>query len=149
MSPGPVIVRPAVAGDIAAAAVVAAASYAQAFAAILEAEALARYDAAFFAGRFAAALDRLRVAEDGGIVGFSLVTGTHLDMLFIAPVAQGTGAGRALLVEAVGRGARTLECFRDNLPARHFYERQGWRLDHAIRREFAGQVRDFVIYEQP
>ena len=149
MSRGAVIVRPAMAGDVADTATVAAASYAGAFATILEPETLARYDAAFFAGRFAAALDRLHVAERGAIRGFSLVTGRHLDMLFVAPDVQGSGAGRALLDAAVARGTCTLECFRDNLPARRFYERQGWRLARAYQRDFAGRARDFVFYERP
>lgn len=143
------IVRPATIADLPATAEVAAASYAMAFATILEPAALASYDAAFFAGRFAAALARLRVAESNGIVGFSLVTARHLDMLFVAPEIQGSGAGRALLDEAVARATCTLECFRDNLPARRFYEHRGWHLTRAYSRAFAGRARDFVFYERP
>ena len=149
MSLGTVIVRAAAIADVPQTAVVAEASYARAFATILEPATLARYDTAFFAGRFVTALDRLRVAEGDGIVGFSLVTARHLDMLFVAPQAQASGAGRALLDEAVARGTTTLECFRDNLPARRFYERQGWRLTRAYQRDFAGRARDFVFYEWP
>ncbi len=139
------IVRAAREGDIAATAAVAAASYAGAFGEILGAEILAGYDEAFFVRRFTEALDRLRVADDGGVVGFSLVTDRHLDMLFIAPGAQGRGVGEALLSDA---DARSLECFRDNHLARRFYEGQGWRLAAEYAREFAGAVREFVRYRK-
>ena len=46
------IVRPAVHADVADTALVAASSYARAFATILELAPLARYDAAFFRARF-------------------------------------------------------------------------------------------------
>lgn len=142
-------VRPAAQSDIPAMAQVASASYRAAFAAILDADELARRDATSFMPRFRERLADMRVAEAGGrVVGFSLVTGSHLDMLFIDPSAQGGGAGRALLVEAVGRGVRTLECFRDNRLARVFYERQGWRLSRAYARAFAGAEHHFVFYER-
>ena len=149
MSAGAVIVRPAVAGDVAALSAVASASYRAAFAAILDAEELARRDAGSFVARFTESLERLRVAESSGhVVGFSLVTGRHLDMLFIAPGMQGSGAGRALLAEAVARGTCSLECFRANCQARRFYEHQGWVLTRGHSRPFAGRVHDFVIYER-
>jgi ribosomal protein S18 acetylase RimI-like enzyme len=142
-----VIVRQAEAPDVATMAEVASASYRAAFAAILDVEELARRDAASFVPRFTERLADMRVAESGGrVVGFSLVTGAHLDMLFIDPEAQGTGAGRALLDEAVGRGVRTLECFRDNRLARGFYERLGWRLARSYARDFAGAEHHFVFY---
>lgn len=144
-----VIVRPAVAGDIAGLAEMASTSYRAAFATILDAGELARRDSASFEPRFSASLERLRLAEIAGrIVGFSLVTAHHLDMLFIDPAAQGSGAGRALLAEAVARGTCSLECFRANHPARRFYERAGWVLTRGYSRRFAGQVHDFVYYER-
>ncbi len=143
-----VIIRQAVAGDVAATAEVASASYRAAFATILDAAELARRDPASFVPRFTESLERLRVAEmDGRVVGFSLVTGQHLDMLFTDPGAQGSGAGRALLAEAVARGTCTLECFRANIPARRFYEGQGWVLTRGYSRPFAGRVHAFVYYE--
>jgi putative acetyltransferase len=144
-----VIVRLAEAGDVAAAAAVASASYRAAFAAILPAEALARRTPESFVPRFAAGLARLRLAESGGRVrGFSFVTGTHLDMLFVDPAAQGTGAGRALLAEAEARGVASLECFRANHAARRFYERAGWHLVRGYTRSFEGAEHRFVFYEK-
>nr|WP_256515198.1 GNAT family N-acetyltransferase [Alsobacter ponti] len=111
---------------------------------------MASRDEAFFAQRFAGELASLRVAEEGGrTIGFSKVTDTHLDMLFVDPAAQGTGGGGALLAEAEARGVRTLECFRDNAAARRFYERHGWRLARAYERDFLGKSRAFVFYEKP
>jgi putative acetyltransferase len=136
--------------DIPALAEIAAASYRTAFAEILEPAALAERDAAFFQAHFCDGLDRLGVAvADGRIVGFAQITGGHLDMLFVLPECQGTGAGAALLRQAEAGGVRTLECFRDNHPARAFYESQGWRLTRAYERDFVGRRRAFVFYEKP
>ena len=144
------IVRPAVAADIPALAEVAAASYRSGFAGILEPEVLAVRDAAYFTQAFATALASMRVAEVAGhILAFAKVTGRHLDMLFTAPAAQGSGVGATLLASVEAAGVNTLECFRDNNGARRFYERHGWRLARAYEREFLGRSRAFVFYEKP
>lgn len=144
------IVRAAWEADIAATAAVASASYRAAFGDILEPDVLAGYDQAFFAVRFTASLARLWIAElDGAVAGFSLVTDRHLDMLFIAPAAQGRGVGQALLADVERRGAVSLESFRDNHKARRFYEHFGWRKVAEYSREFAGAIRHFVRYEKP
>ena len=115
------IIRPAEAADIDGMAAVAAAAYRSGFAHILEAEVLATRDAAYFAQSFAAALPAMRVAVQAGrIVAFAKVTVHHLDMLFTAPGAQGTGIGAALLASVEADGVITLECFRDNHAARRF-----------------------------
>lgn len=136
--------------DVAALAAIAAASYRAAFAGILDRRALAARDAAFFARRFRKLRRRLRLASlRGRPVGFSLTTRRHLDMLFIDPARQGRGAGRRLLAECERRGIRSLECFRDNLAARRFYERAGWRQTRAYARVFIGQTHHFLRYERP
>jgi putative acetyltransferase len=133
--------------DVPALAGIAERSYRAAFAAILEPEALASRDCAFFADRFGEAWPRMRVAERGGrILGFSLVTERHLDMLFVDPAAGGEGAGTALLGRVEAEGARTLESFRDNHRARAFYERRGWTLRRSYERDFLGRSRAFVLY---
>jgi putative acetyltransferase len=92
----------------------------------------------------------MRVAEHAGaVIGFSLVTDAHLDMLFVDPAAAGTGAGGALLRFVEREGCTSLECFRDNHPARAFYERQGWTLTRGYERDFLGRSRAFVRYEKP
>ncbi len=143
-------IRAAVPADVTRLAEVAVAAYADAFAVILEPNALRLRDEAFFAAHFHDALDRLRVAErNGQVAGFSLVSLPHLDMLFVEPVHAGAGVGRALLEDAQQQGISTLECFAANHPARRFYERYGWRLARAYEREFLGKRRAFVFYERP
>ncbi len=142
-----VLVREARPEDLPALAGIAERSYRAAFAGILEPEALARRDAAFFADRFGETWPRMRVAErNGQAIGFALVTGAHLDMLFVDPAAEGEGAGSALLAHVEAEGALTLEAFRDNRAARAFYERRGWTLQRAYERDFLGRPRAFVLY---
>jgi putative acetyltransferase len=125
-------------------------SYRAAFDEILEHEVLATRDAAFFGARFGEAWERMRVAEDGGrVLGFTLVTDGHIDMIFVDPDAAGSGAGSTLLAQAEAEGARSLECFRDNHAARRFYERRGWRLTREYERAFLGAERAFAFYEKP
>lgn len=144
------ILRPATAADIEATAAVATRSYRGGFAGILDAAALDVRTPDFFGERFRAALKLLVVAErDGAILGFSLMTNRHIDMLFVDPGAQRGGVGRALLAEAESRGATSLECFRANFAARDFYESQGWHLAQAYTRPFAGAEHAFVRYEKP
>ncbi len=140
------IVRPARPDDVPALAAIAERSYRAAFADILEGEVLAGRDAAFFAERFASSWERMLVALQDGPMGFLLVTDGHIDMLFMDPDASGRGGGALLLKEAEARGAKSLECFRDNHGARRFYERQGWRVAREYEREFAGRSRSFVFY---
>ncbi|MFE1170816.1 GNAT family N-acetyltransferase [Streptomyces sp. NPDC058773] len=54
-------------------------------------------------------------------------TGAEIGGLFVAPEAQGCGAGRELLEHVAARhGALTLEVFEDNTPARAFCEHLGF-----------------------
>ena len=88
------------------------------------------------------------VAACSYAAAFAAMTAGHIDMIFVAPAAIGTGAGHALLVDAQARGARSLECFAANTPARRFYERHGWHVVDRYSRLFAGGMRDFVRYER-
>jgi putative acetyltransferase len=142
-----VIVRPAGADDVPALAAVAERSYRAAFADILELDVLQSRDAAYFAERFASSWEKMLVACSGeALAGFLLMSDGHIDMLFMDPTAGGTGGGTCLLKEAERRGAKSLECFRDNHAARRFYERHGWRIEREYDREFAGKNRSFVRY---
>ncbi|KLK94200.1 hypothetical protein AA309_04330 [Microvirga vignae] len=143
------IVRPARAEDILALAEVAARSYSVSFGTILEPEVLATRNAAFFAERFRSSCECMLIAEQNGkIAGFLLMTDGHIDMLFMDPAVSGQGGGARLLEAAEKRGAKSLECFRDNHGARRFYERHGWRVTRRYEREFAGRNRSFVFYEK-
>ena len=141
------IVRPAEPDDIPALAAIAQSSYSLAFADILEAEVIDDHDITFFMARFAHAWQRMLVAlSDGTLAGFLLMTDQHIDMLFMDPAANGRGGGAFLLKAAEQRGARSLECFRDNHAARRFYERHGWWVERGYDRDFAGKSRSFVRY---
>jgi len=144
-----VIVRPAEPDDIPALAGIAQRSYALAFADILEAEVIKDRDIAFFMARFAHAWERMLViCANEQLAGFLLMTDGHIDMLFMDPGASGRGGGALLLAEAEARGAKSLECFRDNRGARRFYERHGWRITREYERDFARRRRSFVLYEK-
>jgi putative acetyltransferase len=133
--------------DISALAAIAEQSYRAAFADILEREVLEGRSATFFAERFESSWERMLVVlEDETPIGFLLMTDGHIDMLFMDPLASGKGGGSLLLQEAEARGARSLECFRDNHGARRFYERQGWRVEREYERDFVGRSRSFVLY---
>ena len=81
-------------------------------------------------------------------LGFSLVTDGHIDMLFVDPAVSRRGVGAALLRDAERKGARSLECFRDNAGARAFYEHHGWRVAEEYERPFLGRDRPFVLYRR-
>ena len=71
------------------------------------------------------------VAEvDGTVVGFSAVAAGWLEHLYVAPEAQGRGAGSALLAAVLDRcgGSVDLRVFARNAAARAFYERRGFVL---------------------
>ena len=110
----------------------------------------------FFAGRFAAQWPSVHIAcadekpgRDPICIGMTQVRDGQLDMMFVAPEFAGHGLAQALLADAEARGAVSLECFRDNLRARRFYERAGWNLSGAYERDFAGKPHAFVTYGKP
>jgi putative acetyltransferase len=141
------IVRPAEPDDVPILAGIAQSSYSFAFADILEQEVIDDHDIAFFMARFVHAWQRMLVAlSDDRPIGFLLMTKGHIDMLFMDPDASGQGGGSLLLREAEALGAKSLECFRDNHGARRFYERHGWQVEREYEREFAGRIRNFVLY---
>jgi putative acetyltransferase len=142
-------IRRARAEDVPAIARIAADSYRHAFKSILDERALQARGAVFFGRRLRRVRGRLRVAvARGRVLGFALTTRGHLDMLFVAPRVIGRGTGLRLLRDVERRGVRTLECFRDNLAARRFYERAGWRLVRGYERAFIGKRHAFVFYER-
>ncbi|OXE36943.1 MAG: GNAT family N-acetyltransferase [Phenylobacterium zucineum] len=69
------------------------------------------------------------VAEvDGEVVGYIGFHPGWIDHLYIAPDHQGCGLGPALLDKALSDGgARRLWTFQQNLRARAFYEKRGFR----------------------
>ncbi len=139
--------RPA---DFPALAAIAASAYRVGFAGLLPPTVLARFDFAHFALRFALETVAPTLAEaNGTVLGFHLTESRHIKMLFIDPERRRQGIAAALLANAEAKGAATLESFRDNAPARRFYERHGWRCVREYTRAFDGIECAFVAYEKP
>jgi GNAT superfamily N-acetyltransferase len=65
--------------------------------------------------------------EDAALLGFAMLEGDELDHLYVAPPAQGRGAGTALLdhVKSLRSDGFELWVFQRNEGARRFYERHG------------------------
>jgi len=95
------------------------------------------------------------VAEaDGRVVGFAhLSTGdeSELHAIYVRPDAWGTGAGRALMAEAVRRlaeeGCRdvVLWVLATNERARRFYQKAGWHADGGEAPHDVGGVAHTVV----
>jgi putative acetyltransferase len=141
-----VIIRKAVATDVAPAAALMARAYATHFRPIMGDAAL-DFDQAHFEARFIRELAELTVLDAGGVRGVLLLKGSHIAMLFVSEAGHGHGA--ALLAYAEAHGARSLEVFAANEGARRFYERAGWRTTRDDKREFAGAQHRFLRYEKP
>ena len=80
------------------------------------------------------------VAEDAeGVVGFAVLDGCELDLLYTHPRVWGRGAGRLLLsaaedaLRAAGCREATLWTEERNLRPRGVYEAAGWRTDGEVR----------------
>jgi GNAT superfamily N-acetyltransferase len=95
-------------------------------------------------------LETVLVAEDrgGGVIAFASVgpdrddaTRGELYAIYALPEAWGTGAGHALMDEAVaalrdaGHADAVLWVLADNPRARRFYEREGWSADGTTKSE--------------
>ena len=65
--------------------------------------------------------------QDGRVVGFLSLLGTHIGGLFVHPVAQGCGIGRALVLYAAAQyGTLTVNAFSRNAQALGFYQQMGF-----------------------
>ncbi len=125
--------RPAVAQDLAPLTLVWHQSWHEAHAAITPAALAALRTPEHFAERLHNAGERLRVAgAKGAPLGLCLIKGNHIDQLYIARQARGTGLATALLREgedrlrASGISDALLDCAALNHRAAHFYSREGW-----------------------
>lgn len=72
-------------------------------------------------------MDVWLAAIDGRPVGFVGARDEHVELLYIAPEAQGRGLGPRLLAElAEGAGPRTVEVYAGNSVGLGFYRSQGF-----------------------
>jgi GNAT superfamily N-acetyltransferase len=71
--------------------------------------------------------------QNGQVVGYMRIDGEILDHLYVRPSAQGCGVGTALLRKARTLSPRriALVTFQRNARARAFYEKHGFRAEHA------------------
>lgn len=77
-----------------------------------------------------------------------------LRALYVDPGRQGEGFGSRLLADGLDRlpeetDAVVLEAFRDNDPARGFYESRGFALRDEATFEVDGEAYPTVVYERP
>jgi putative acetyltransferase len=78
--------------------------------------------------------------EDGAVLGFVSLSANHLAALFVDPVHQGRGIGRALLEHAQSlRQFLTLAVYVRNARAAAFYERNGFVAAHERVDERTGE----------
>ncbi|WP_338864703.1 GNAT family N-acetyltransferase [Myxococcus stipitatus] len=75
-------------------------------------------------------LDSVRLTclrdPEGRISGFIGIADDKVEMLFVDPAQHGQGIGRALLEDAVARGARAVDVNEQNPRAVGFYLRMGF-----------------------
>jgi ribosomal protein S18 acetylase RimI-like enzyme len=86
-----------------------------------------------FAKRLQSTGDRLRVGgPEGAPLGLCIIRDDHLDQLYVAAEARGTGFATALLrdgedrLRVMGVTNAFLDCAAQNHRAARFYQREGW-----------------------
>jgi len=90
------------------------------------------------------------VAESvGETLGFVGARGEHVELLYIAPEAQGHGIGRLLLGQlAEGEGPRSVEVYAGNSVGLSFYLSQGFRETRRDPTDAAGRAFAIVHLER-
>jgi GNAT superfamily N-acetyltransferase len=90
------------------------------------------------------------VAESGGeTLGFVGARGEHVELLYVAPAAQGRGIGPRLLAHlADGDGPRSVEVYADNSVGLGFYLSQGFRETRRNATDGAGRAFPIVHLER-
>lgn len=77
--------------------------------------------------RYLPASENYACLEEGKVVGFISLSGNRVAALFVEPLMQGRGIGRALLCHAKGlRVELTLAVYSDNCRAAEFYAANGF-----------------------
>lgn len=90
------------------------------------------------------------VAElEGEMLGFVGARGEHVELLYVAPEAQGKGIGPQLLAQlAEGEGPRSVEVYADNVVGLGFYLSQGFRETRRNPVDAAGRAFAIVHLER-
>jgi ribosomal protein S18 acetylase RimI-like enzyme len=104
-------------------------------------------DVGYFRGALEA--DAYVFEEAGDVVGYAVLRGDELHDLYVAPAAQGRGVGSALFARARAdrpAGFR-LWVFRDNTPARRFYETRACRVIRETDGADNEELTPDVLYE--
>ncbi len=91
--------------------------------------------------------DHFVYLRDGEVLGFlSVMEGSYIGALFVAPAMQGQGIGAALLAECMrSYSVLTLHVFSENPRALAFYERNGFVRGEETESEFAGH-KEWTMY---
>lgn len=94
-------------------------------------------------------MDVWLAAIDGRPVGFVGAHDEHVELLYIAPEAQGRGLGPRLLTQlADGGGPRTVEVYAGNEVGLGFYRSQGFRETRRDPTDGAGRAFAIVHLER-
>ncbi|VXC29676.1 conserved hypothetical protein [Aeromicrobium sp. 9AM] len=89
------------------------------------------------------------VAESAGEkLGFVGARGEHVELLYVAPEAQGRGVGPQLLAHITEGGARSVEVYARNAVGLGFYLSQGFRETRRDPTDAAGRSFEIVHLER-
>jgi putative acetyltransferase len=84
----------------------------------------------------------------GEVVGFIALLGDEVGGLFVDPISQGSGVGRALMDHAASTRQRlVLDVFEQNRIGRRFYERYGFGAIGASTHEATGQRQLRLLFD--
>lgn len=95
-----------------------------------------------FADRQESDWSAIHVSVGGGdVIGVMCLKGSHVDQLFVDPLWQGKGIGRALLerAQAAFPGGYTLDVFDKNVAALDFYKHLGFKVMNSFDSKLEGE----------
>jgi putative acetyltransferase len=94
-------------------------------------------------------MDVWAAVEDDEPIGFVGARESHVELLYIAPEAQGRGIGTALLAHvAGGEGPSSVEVYADNTAGLGFYLSQGFHETRRYPTDAAGRAFAIVHLER-
>ena len=85
--------------------------------------------------------------SNGDLIGFISLIGNEVGAIFVHPVAQRQGIGRALMDHAASKHDQLfLDVFEDNAVGRGFYDRYGFKFVHTRVHEPTGHIQIRLSY---